>query len=118
LRVLDLSTGVAGPFGAKLLADFGAGVLKVEPPAGDPARCLAPFAHDFPDREASLLFAPLNTNKRSLTLDLTGRAARRALLPLLPPARARAPHRPRQLAGALERPRPGHPPEPLGVFPG
>jgi crotonobetainyl-CoA:carnitine CoA-transferase CaiB-like acyl-CoA transferase len=82
LRVLDLSTGVAGPFGTKLLADFGAEVIKVEPPGGDPARRLAPFAADLPARESSLLFAHLNTNKRGLCLDVATTAGRRAIAAL------------------------------------
>jgi crotonobetainyl-CoA:carnitine CoA-transferase CaiB-like acyl-CoA transferase len=44
IRVVDLSTGIAGPIAAMLLADFGADVIKVEPPAGDPARSLPGFA--------------------------------------------------------------------------
>ncbi|HEY3058693.1 MAG TPA: CoA transferase [Chloroflexota bacterium] len=40
IRVLDCSTGIAGPIAAMLLADFGADVIKVEPPTGDPARSL------------------------------------------------------------------------------
>lgn len=44
LRVLDLTTGLAGPMAAMLLADFGAEVVKVEPPAGDPARSRPGFA--------------------------------------------------------------------------
>jgi crotonobetainyl-CoA:carnitine CoA-transferase CaiB-like acyl-CoA transferase len=82
LAVLDLTEGVAGPFGTKLLADLGARVTKVEPPGGDRARRLAPFAADRPARASSLLFAFLNTNKRSVALDLesaVGRAAARAL---------------------------------------
>ncbi len=44
IRVLDLSQGIAGPLAAMLLADFGADVVKVEPPQGDPARALPGFA--------------------------------------------------------------------------
>src|SRR5438067_12302640 len=36
VRVLDLSSGIAGPMAAMLLADYGADVVKVEPPSGDP----------------------------------------------------------------------------------
>ena len=69
IRVLDLSRMVAGPFATKLLADYGADVLKVEPPDGDPARREPPFFHDEPGAESSALFLHLNTNKRSITLD-------------------------------------------------
>ncbi len=74
LRVLDLTTDVAGPFATKLLADFGADVLKVEPPEGDPARFFGPFPGDEPHPERSGLFLHLNTNKRSITLDVTSEA--------------------------------------------
>src|SRR5688572_14186637 len=70
LRVLDLTTDVAGPFATKMLADFGADVLKVEPPEGDPARLFGPFPRDEPHPERSGLFLHLNTNKRSITLDV------------------------------------------------
>lgn len=69
VRVLDLTTGVAGPNCTKLLADFGAEVIKVEPSGGDPTRYVPPFAGDQPDPERSLLFLHLNTNKRSVTLN-------------------------------------------------
>ena len=70
LRVLDLTTDVAGPFATKMLADFGADVLKVEPPEGDPSRFFGPFPGDEPHPERSGLFLHLNTNKRSITLDV------------------------------------------------
>jgi crotonobetainyl-CoA:carnitine CoA-transferase CaiB-like acyl-CoA transferase len=71
VRVLDLTHYIAGPYCTKLLADFGADVLKIErPPAGDPCRRLGPFYHDRPGAETSALFLHLNTNKQSLTLNL------------------------------------------------
>ena len=70
VKVLDLTHHIAGPYCTKLLADFGAEVVKVERPGGDPARRMAPFFHDEVDPEKSLLFAYLNTNKHSVTLNL------------------------------------------------
>jgi crotonobetainyl-CoA:carnitine CoA-transferase CaiB-like acyl-CoA transferase len=71
IRIIDLSTGVSGPFCSKLFADFGADVIKIEPPAGDESRRLGPFPDDEDDPEASGIFQYLNTNKRSVTLDVT-----------------------------------------------
>ena len=74
LRVVDLSVGVdagvAGAFCAKMFADFGADVIKVEPPDGDPARKLGPFPRDNPDADTGGMFRYLNTNKRGVTIDL------------------------------------------------
>ncbi len=70
VRVLELATGVAGPYAGKLFADYGADVIKVEPPGGDEARRWGPFLDDAPDGDSSALFLHLNTNKRSVTLDL------------------------------------------------
>jgi crotonobetainyl-CoA:carnitine CoA-transferase CaiB-like acyl-CoA transferase len=71
VRVLDLTHFVAGPYCTKLLADYGADVIKIERPgSGDPARRIGPFRHDVPNTETSALFLHLNTNKRSLTLNL------------------------------------------------
>ncbi len=69
LRVLDLSTHRAH-FCARLLADMGADVIKVEPPAGDDGRRIGPFYNDLPHHDRSLFFWFYNLNKRSLTLDL------------------------------------------------
>jgi crotonobetainyl-CoA:carnitine CoA-transferase CaiB-like acyl-CoA transferase len=70
LRVLDLSNSVAGGYCGKLLADYGADVIKVEPPSGDPVRRHGPFPDDHPHREAGALWLYLGTNKRSVTLDI------------------------------------------------
>jgi crotonobetainyl-CoA:carnitine CoA-transferase CaiB-like acyl-CoA transferase len=66
LRVLDISTVVAGPFASTLLADLGADVLKVEKPAeGDALRELPPHKNGAP-----LWWKVTNRNKRGITLDL------------------------------------------------
>lgn len=72
LKVLDLSTGVAGSFCSKLLGQLGAEVIKVEYPIiGDPSRGQAPLIDDLPDREGSASFLYLNGGKRSITLDVS-----------------------------------------------
>ncbi len=77
VRVLDLTHHIAGPYCTKLLADFGADVIKVErPDGGDPARRYGPFPHDEPHPEKSALFLHLNTNKRGVTLNLKTLAGR------------------------------------------
>ena len=58
------------PTARKLFADYGADVVKVEPPDGDRARAWGPFPKDEPHAERSGLFFFLNTNKRGITLDL------------------------------------------------
>ena len=74
LRVLDLSEGVAGAFCTKLLAGFGAEVIKIERPgAGDPLRRYGPFPDDLPHPEKSALSLYLNTGKKSITLDIAQR---------------------------------------------
>ncbi len=88
VKVVDLTHHIAGPYATKLLADFGADVLKVERPGGDPARRLPPFFHDEPDAEKSLPFLYLNTNKRSVTLNLKAETGRGILLDLLADADA------------------------------
>ena len=83
LKVLELAGHAAGPFAGKLFADYGADVIKVEPPEGDRARHEGPFKDDVPDPETSALFLHLNTHKKSVTLDLTkeeGRAIARRLI--------------------------------------
>ena len=70
IRVLDISQGIAGPLCARLLGDFGADVIKVEPLGGDCGRRMPPFFHDDPDPEKSLFFLLTNLNKRGTTLNL------------------------------------------------
>ncbi|MEM9654064.1 MAG: CoA transferase [Actinomycetota bacterium] len=67
VRVVELAEGIAGPYAGKLLADYGADVVKIEPAGGDRARAAGPFPGD-PDPEQSALFLHLNTNKRSVVL--------------------------------------------------
>jgi len=70
VKVLELGTMVSAAYAAKLMADLGADVIKVEEPQGDPARLRGPFPGGVMDPEQSGLFLYLNTNKRSVTLDL------------------------------------------------
>ena len=74
-RVLDLS-GPEAVFCGKLLADYGADVVRVEPPGGDPSRSRGPFADDEEGPDRSLYFLFYNTNKRSITLDLQAERGR------------------------------------------
>ena len=84
IKVLDLSEDIAGSFCARLLADYGADVLKVEPPGGSAMRRIGPYYHDDPDPEKSLFFLILNLNKKGSTLDLKAHAGRRVLRELVP----------------------------------
>jgi benzylsuccinate CoA-transferase BbsE subunit len=82
LCILDLTEGAAG-LCARLLADLGASVIKVEPPGGDPSRGWGPFAAPDPSPETSLSFQYHNTRKRGITLDIRrdeGKALFRKLL--------------------------------------
>jgi crotonobetainyl-CoA:carnitine CoA-transferase CaiB-like acyl-CoA transferase len=79
-----LAESVAGEYCGKLLADFGAEIIKIERPgSGSPTRAFGPFAPDGADPERSGLFAYLNTNKHSVTLDLASDAGRNTLAALL-----------------------------------
>ena len=69
LRVVEI--GDASEVVGKLMADAGAEAIRVEPPGGGQSRHRGPFIGDRPDLEGSLRYAYLNTNKRSVVLDLT-----------------------------------------------
>ena len=78
LTIIDCTRALAGPFGAGLLADMGARVIKVEPPSGDGYRNIPPFLSDHakPHEEQDAgtdfgaPFAAVNRTKRSVCLDL------------------------------------------------
>jgi crotonobetainyl-CoA:carnitine CoA-transferase CaiB-like acyl-CoA transferase len=78
VRVLDLSRVLAGPFGAQVLAEMGADVVKVEFPPGDWARTAGPHLGD-----RSLYFSSVNTGKRGVALDPATEEGRRRLDRLL-----------------------------------
>jgi len=84
VRVLDLTRHIAGPYSTKLLADYGADVIKVEEPGtGDIARRMGPFFKDEPHPEKSGLFLHLNTNKKGITLNLKSQTGRKIFFKLV-----------------------------------
>ena len=84
VRILDLTRHVAGPFCTKMLADYGADVIKVERPnGGDVTRRMGPFPDDVPHLEKSGLFLHLNTNKRGVTLNLRSATGKRMFMELV-----------------------------------
>lgn len=76
--IVETAERVAGEYTAKLLADFGAEVIKVERPGGSPTRAMGPHKGG-----ESVLFAYLNTNKKSVVLDLANAEDRARLDALL-----------------------------------
>jgi len=86
LRVIEIAgddvwAASAVAHAARILADLGADVVKVEPPRGDPVRTVPPFLHDQPGPDRGLLWIALNANKRGVRLELPRERDRlRALL--------------------------------------
>ena len=90
VTIIDCTMALAGPFGTGMIADLGANVIKVEPPAGDMARSGAPLPPDYANPDAAETasvnyggyFASTNRNKRSIVLDLKQADDREILLQL------------------------------------
>jgi crotonobetainyl-CoA:carnitine CoA-transferase CaiB-like acyl-CoA transferase len=78
IRVVDLSQFLPGPMLTGMMADQGASVVKVEPPAGDPARAMGPF-----EAGHGIWFRNLNRGKSSVALDLKSEAGKAALWALI-----------------------------------
>ncbi len=74
IRVLDLASMLAGPYGATMLGDMGADVIKIEPPRGDESRTLGPGIEN-----DSGMYVGINRNKRGIVLDLKTPAGIRIL---------------------------------------
>lgn len=83
ISVVECGQGVSASFAARLMADLGADVVKVEAPQGDSIRARGPFPQDRPDPDKSGLFIYLNANKRGVRIDLSQGEGRALLIGLL-----------------------------------
>jgi crotonobetainyl-CoA:carnitine CoA-transferase CaiB-like acyl-CoA transferase len=84
VHVLEIGAGIAGPYGARLLGDLGADVMKIErPEVGDSMRGQPPFADPESGVSRSILFEYLNWGKRSIELDLSDPGRRQELSDLV-----------------------------------
>jgi CoA:oxalate CoA-transferase len=71
VRVLDFTLMLAGPFATMILGDYGAEIIKIEPPGkGDYTRHIGPFAHHDTEQRAGGFFLSISRNKKSVTLNL------------------------------------------------
>jgi crotonobetainyl-CoA:carnitine CoA-transferase CaiB-like acyl-CoA transferase len=84
VTIIELGSMVSAPFCAKILADQGAEVIKIEKPVcGDESRHCEPFLNDVPSPERSGLYLYLNMNKKGTTLNLETATGRKILAELL-----------------------------------
>ena len=79
VRVLDLSSVIFGPMSSQVLADYGAEVIKIEPPSGDSTRHTGPAV----EKGMAAMFLGSNRSKKSVVLDLKQPSAQEALQALL-----------------------------------
>jgi crotonobetainyl-CoA:carnitine CoA-transferase CaiB-like acyl-CoA transferase len=86
-RILDLTTEKAFMCG-RALSDWGAEVIKIEPPGGDPSRFRGLFPDDIPDPEKNLTWLAFNANKKSVALDITTPEGKELFLKLVKTADA------------------------------
>lgn len=83
LKVLDLSTEITGPYAAKLLADNGAEVVKVESPIGDVWRYHISCSQQTENHELNPQYLTLNTSKKGITLDIIRDSGRQLFIELV-----------------------------------
>jgi crotonobetainyl-CoA:carnitine CoA-transferase CaiB-like acyl-CoA transferase len=80
---LELGSTIAGPFCGRLLADFGADVVKVEPPSGDPVRSMGKHAKGKDGEDVSLYAATILRNKRLISVDMRTNAGQQVIRDLV-----------------------------------
>lgn len=83
IRVIELGGGIAGSYATKMFADYGAEVIKIEPPEGDETRRMAPFIGDEEGIDRSAVYLHNNTGKKSVVLDLNRDSDRESLKKLV-----------------------------------
>lgn len=83
LKAVELADDIAGEFTGRVLAEFGADIIKVEPENGSPTRTVGPFVNDEEDADQSLNFWYYNSNKRSIACDVDRADGKEVLLRLL-----------------------------------
>ncbi len=107
MRVLELATGIAGPYGGRLLAMLGASVVKVEPETGDPVRWLP--VDDAPLVGTSPVYLHLNSGKRNVAVAAVDLSLALDWADVVIDSRVRAQLSGRPLDPELLRARPGAP---------
>jgi crotonobetainyl-CoA:carnitine CoA-transferase CaiB-like acyl-CoA transferase len=84
VKILDFMWVMAGPAGTRMLADYGAVIVRIESPTRvDVARTLQPFPHNQPGPDASALFGNCNAGKFGITLDIGNPASRDVIFDLV-----------------------------------